>query len=244
MFFLFSKKPILKEIIPSQAVDFHSHLLHGIDDGAQTPEDTKFLLEQMAQLGFDQLITTPHTTPMVWDNTKEKITQRHQEVVQQFPELTSAVKLGVASEYMMDDSFVERFKKEPLLPIKGNEVLVEMSYMNPPINLFDILFQLQSKGYQPVLAHPERYNFYHNDYAAFHKLKEVGCTLQLNFLSVTGYYGPGIAAMAEKLLREGLYDYVATDVHHKKHIQAFSSKIQIKKFEIIEKLFENNEKFR
>lgn len=244
MFPLFRKKPILKELIPSGALDFHSHLLHGIDDGAQTIRDTEFLLESMSKLGYTKLITTPHTTPLVWENSKDTILQKHDQVMNELPELTRAMQLGVASEYMMDESFVDRFEQEELLTIKANNVLVEMSYINPPMGLYDILFKLQSKGYQPVLAHPERYNFYKNDFQSFYKLKEVGCKFQLNLLSTTGYYGAGIAEVADQLLKEKMYDYVSSDAHHAKHIAGFDSRVQIKKLNDLEELFANNEVFR
>lgn len=244
MFSFFTKKPILKELIPQNAIDFHSHILYGLDDGAQNISDTQFLLESMADMGYTKLITSPHTTPLVWENTKENIIQRFEKVQQELPDLTRRLQLSVASEYLMDESFVHRFENESLLTIKDDYVLVEMSYINPPMSLYDILFKLISNGYQPVLAHPERYNFYKRDFDSFYKLKQAGCLFQLNLLSVTGYYGDGIAQVADRLLKEELYDFVSSDVHHHKHIAAFSTKVQVKNCDKLEQLFQNNEKFR
>ncbi len=244
MFSFFIKKPILKELIPQNAIDFHSHILYGLDDGAQKVSDTRFLLESMADMGYTKLITSPHTTPLVWENTKEGIIEQFEKVKEELPDLTRQLQLGVASEYLMDESFVQRFEKEALLTIKDNYVLVEMSYINPPMGLYDILFKLISKGYKPVLAHPERYNFYKRDFESFYKLKKAGCLFQLNLLSVTGYYGEGIVQVADRLLSEGQYDFVSSDVHHHKHIAAFGTKVQVKKYDKLEQLFQNNEKFR
>ncbi len=240
MFSIFKSKPILKELIPPGIVDIHSHILHGIDDGAKTLDDTIFLIESMKGFGFKNIITTPHTTPLVWENTREGILSKLDQVKTEIPDLAQSVSLHAASEYLMDDSFLKRIESEKLLTLKDNIVLVEMSYINPPINLYDILFQLINAGYQPILAHPERYNFYGNDYGSFKKLKHAGCLFQLNLLSVTGYYGEKIAEIADYLLKENMYDFVGSDIHHKKHIEGFSLKIKIKNISNFEKLVDNN----
>lgn len=240
-FFKKNKKK-LKEVIPQGFVDIHSHILYGLDDGAKTIEETKDLLQSLRSFGFEQFIATPHTTPLVWENTKEGILNQYENVCLQ-AELTPK-DLRVASEYLMDDSFLKRLEHERLLTLKGNYVLVEMSYINPPIQLYEIIMELASQGYQPVLAHPERYNFYKNDYDSFKRLKKAGCLFQLNLLSVTGYYGSGITEVADYLLKQNMYDFVGSDVHHQKHIQAFSANIRIKNIERLENLVHKNEFFR
>lgn len=240
-FFKKNKKK-LKEVIPQGFVDIHSHILYGLDDGAKTIEETKDLLQSLKSFGFEQFIATPHTTPLVWENTKEGILNQYENVCLQ-AELTPK-DLRVASEYLMDDSFLKRLEHERLLTLKGNYVLVEMSYINPPIQLYEIIMELASQGYQPVLAHPERYNFYKNDYDSFKRLKKAGCLFQLNLLSVTGYYGSGITEVADYLLKQNMYDFVGSDVHHQKHMQAFSADIRIKNIERLENLVHKNEFFR
>jgi len=105
---------------------------------------------------------------------------------------------------------------------------VELSYLNPPIQLYNILFDLQIAGYRPVLAHPERYLYYHQQFRDYEKLKNAGCQFQLNLLSTVGYYGVEVAKAAENLLKKGMIDYVGSDVHHGNHIKAFSNKILLK----------------
>ena len=95
-----------------------------------------------------------------------------------------------------------------------------MSYLNPPLNLHEILFNIQIAGYKPILAHPERYNFYHQNFKEYQKLKEAGCLFQLNLLSLSNYYGRHIHTIALKLLKENLYDFVGTDTHHQRHLDA------------------------
>jgi len=240
MFSIFKSKPVLKELIPNGFVDIHSHVLYGLDDGAKSISDTVFLIESMKEFGFEKIITTPHTTPLVWDNTKEVILKKLDEVKIEIPDLSNAVSLNVASEYLIDDSFLKRLEEEKLLCLKDNMVLIEMSYINPPIQLYDILFKLVTQGYQPILAHPERYNFYKNDFDSFKRLKKAGCLFQLNLLSVTGYYGQGITKVADELLKNNMYDFVGSDIHHDNHIAGFSSKIKCSQIKTIENVIENN----
>lgn len=242
MFGFYKKKKVLKDIIPNDFVDIHSHLLYGLDDGAKSIEDTKFLIQELQNIGFTQFITTPHTTPLVWENTKEGILNQYEKVLGELSLNSSS--LRVASEYLMDDSFLKRLETEKLLTLKNNYVLVEMSYINPPIQLYEIILELNSQGYQPVLAHPERYNFYKNDYGSFKRLKQAGCLFQMNLLSATGYYGSGITEVADYLLKENMYDFVGSDVHHKKHLEAFSSKIKLKNMDVLEKLVHKNTFFK
>lgn len=144
----------------------------------------------------------------------------------------------------MDDQFVKLFQSQQLLTLKDNYVLVEMSYINAPIQLYSILFDLQVAGYIPVLAHPERYLFYHKNFNEYHKLKKAGCLFQLNLLAVVGYYGENIAKIAELLLQKGMYDYVGSDVHHDNHIVAFDQKVKLKDLNPLKDIITNNQFFK
>ena len=243
MFSFLKSKPKLKELIPNGFVDIHSHVLPGIDDGAQTIEDSQFLLESMIDLGFAKVITTPHTKSSVWENTPQSIAKAKKEVDQNLPDLSKNVSLQTASEYYMDEEFVNLFKSEKLLTLKNNYVLVEMSYLNPPIQLYDILFELQLEGYQPILAHPERYTFFHSKMKEYDKLKKAGCKFQMNLLSSVGYYGKDVLLAADKLLQNEMIDFVGSDIHHQHHLAAFDHKIGIKNQEKLETAIGNNSFF-
>ena len=240
MFSFIKSKPILKDLIPEGYIDIHSHILFGIDDGAQLPEDSQFLMQRMVDLGFSKSITTPHTIHSILDNTTEIINGRLKEVREILPELSSKLNLTAASEYMMDHNFLTRVQSEPLLTLKDKYVLVEMSYLNPPIQLHDILFEIKLAGYIPVLAHPERYLYYHNDLSKYDKLKKSGCLFQLNLLATVGYYGAGVTKIAEELLRKGKYDFTGSDIHHAKHIAGFDQKIKIKEANALKEIMKNN----
>ncbi|MCL9809105.1 tyrosine-protein phosphatase [Flavobacterium luminosum] len=243
MFFFTKNRPILQDLIPDGAIDIHSHLLPGIDDGAKTIEDTEYLIGALQKIGFTKFITTPHTFSGFWDNTKEGIEAKAQETQQHLATKQFDMPLQAASEYLLDDHFATLFKKGELLTLKDNLVLVEMSYLNAPIHLYDLLFDLQVAGYQPVLAHPERYAFYHKNFDEYRKLKNAGCYLQLNLLATVGYYGSDVAEAAKKLLEQGLYDFVGSDVHHQKHINAFQQRVLIKDTKALEAVIQNNRFF-
>lgn len=244
MFSLFKSKPKLADLIPDGYVDIHSHLLPGIDDGAKNIDDSKTILEAMIGFGFTKVITTPHTIKTVWNNTKESINEAKGKVIQSLPELSNNVLLHAASEYMMDENFVALFQSEKLLTLKDNYVLVEMSYLNPPIQLYDILFELQLAGYKPILAHPERYSFYHTNFKEYEKLKKAGCLFQMNLLATVGYYGKEVNETTNKLLEHDLYDFTGSDIHHQNHIDSFHSKMTVKSIKNLENLLQKNSFFK
>ncbi|UGS24189.1 tyrosine-protein phosphatase [Flavobacterium channae] len=244
MLSLFKSKPKLAELIPSGYVDIHSHVLPGIDDGAQNIADTEFLLKEMKQLGFSKVITTPHTMKNVWDNTTDSIRNTHVLVQKELPELSKKVALECASEYFLDENLMQLAQQESLLTLKDNVILIEMSYLNAPIQLYDFLFELQLKGYQLVLAHPERYNYFHSNKKEFAKLKKAGCLFQLNLLATVGYYGKNVAETADYLLKEDLYDFVGSDIHHKNHVAAFQNKVIIKNHKTLEETMTKNVFFK
>lgn len=243
MLSFFKSKPTLAALIPTNYVDIHSHVLPGIDDGAKNLKDSQFLMESMLSFGFKKCITSPHTMANVYNNTIETINSAKERVENELPELAKKLDLNAASEYYIDENFIENFKSNPLLTIKDNYVLVEMSFLNPPIQLHEYLFELQLAGYQPILAHPERYSFYHSNFKDFEKLKKMGLKFQLNLLSSVGYYGPDVANASDNLLKAGFIDFVGSDIHHKQHIDSFARKVAIKETKAFETAIENNQFF-
>lgn len=244
LIFFQKNKPFLCDFIPNNHIDFHSHLLPGIDDGATSIDDTKHLILGLEKIGIKKFITTPHIMGDVWKNTSEQINTNLTETIFELKKSNININLKAAAEYMIDSEFWEFFKKEPLMCIKDNLVLVEISYLSPPIQLYDILFELQVAGYQPVLAHPERYNFYHEtSLGHYKKLKKAGCLFQLNMLSATGYYGERVAKTADLLLKNGLIDFVGSDVHHSRHLEFMNKKVVLKNHEYLGFIFQNNSFF-
>lgn len=238
MFFFKKKKPFLADILPNNYIDIHSHLLPGIDDGSKDLTNSRELIKSLQELGFQKMITTPHIMQYVWENNPEIIKAKKEEVTQNIP-----VTLNAAAEYMMDEAFISHFKNGKLLTLKENYVLVEMSYLNAPLNLYEVLFELQVAGYKPVLAHPERYNFFHQKPEAYQKLKKAGCYFQMNLLSAMGYYGKPVLQCADELLANGLIDFVGSDVHHERHVAGFKKEILLKNYDTLKQIAPNNSFF-
>jgi tyrosine-protein phosphatase YwqE len=240
--FFFNKKEIpLHEFFPKGFVDMHSHLLPGIDDGAKDLETSIALIQKMASYGIKNIITTPHVLGDVYLNTPEIIERALKEVRAALQERNiTDITIDAAAEYMLDEQFSAILEKDKLLTLKDNYVLVEMSYFNAPINLYELLFEIQLKGYKPVLAHPERYNFYHHDIQQYYKLKTSGCLFQLNLLSLTEHYGKHVQKTAEKLLKENMYDFVGTDAHHEKHLDVLRKMSTKKNKNFIETIMQKN----
>jgi protein-tyrosine phosphatase len=199
--------------------DMHSHLIPGIDDGAQTVEDSIMLIEKLREMGFKSLITTPHIKSDHFPNSKQTIGHGLQILKQALAEKNIDIPVTAAAEYYIDEHFMDLLEQKELLTITGNEVLVEISFMIEPARFHEILFQIQMAGYRPILAHPERYSFYHDKPESYIELKNRGCLLQLNTLALTGYYGKIVKHTAEKCLKEGLYSYCGSDMHHIKHAE-------------------------
>ena len=244
MLTLFQSKPVLKDLIPDNYIDIHSHLLPGIDDGAKTFADSLRLTNALQGFGTSQIITTPHIIQYFWENTSDIIRATEEVTSVDLKKNNVQIPFRAAAEYMMDDYFVKLFQSGTLLTLKDNYVLVEMSYLNAPIQLYSILFDLQVAGYIPVLAHPERYTFYHNNFDEYAKLINAGCLLQLNLLSVVGYYGERITEIAKKLLKKGMYSFVGSDAHHDNHIAAFDKKVKLKDTTPLKEAIANNQFFR
>lgn len=210
---IFKRKPKIPDY-SFLGVDLHSHLLPGIDDGARSMGHSLALIEMLKGLGFHTLITTPHVMAELYVNNPEIIRYKYNEVQAALREKELGIKLSAAAEYLMDEGFGDKLESGNLLTLPGNRVLVEMSFFAAPPMLEDYLFRLQTKGYRPVLAHPERYLFLKGDLEKYRELKNRGCEFQLNLLSLGGYYGKPTRENAFELLNAGLIDFLATDLHH------------------------------
>ena len=174
-------------------------------------------------------------------NTNETIKKSFEKISQK---LITKIKLKFASEYMIDHYLIKKAEERSLLCVKDNFVLVEMSFISAPNELYEIIFQLQLNNYIPILAHPERYGYLFDDFGKFKKLEKAGCYFQLNLLSATGYYGKYVLNFADKLLEKNLINFVGSDIHSLKHIDCFSDKIKIKQVQKLEEIMYLNESLR
>lgn len=214
-FFKSSRDPQFKDF-SAIGVDMHSHLIPGVDDGAKNVQDSIVLINGLKELGFNHLITTPHTLLDIHPNTKDSLTTGYNLLDGKLPENLT---LSLSSEYYLDEQFQNQLTSNGLMPFKGNRLLIEFSQISRPNDLEETIFDLGIKGYQVVLAHPERYLFFHKQFDYFNRLKEMGVELQVNALSLTEHYGKGIKAIAEKLIEKDMIDFIGTDLHHIKHLE-------------------------
>ena len=205
--FLRHKDSIVGSGLLRGAVDNHSHILYGLDDGVKTQEDSLSILSWLEGQGLKTLWFTPHVMEDV-PNTTEGIRQR-------FAELLSVYKGGLsfclAAEYMMDNLYEERLAAKDLLTHGEEHVLVETSTWSPPIDLWGVLERTLAAGYRPILAHPERYRYMRKD--DYKRLHEMGVLLQLNLPSIVGSYRNDSKERAEYLLGRGWYCMVGSDCH-------------------------------
>lgn len=200
-------------------VDMHSHILPGIDDGSRDIGSSISFIRGLNELGINKFICTPHIFTEIYPNSKETIFPVLEQLRVELKNQRIDVELEAAAEYMMDLDFVELLKNNEILTLHGKYILVEMSYQVETRNVDQFIFDLNIKGYLPVLAHPERYIYYHHNFEQYYKMREQGCVFQVNLLSLAGYYGKAVKQIALRLLKEKLIDVVGTDLHHVKHLE-------------------------
>ena len=237
MLSIFRKNIYLIDLIGG-LTDFHNHILPGIDDGAETLQESIDLIKRFQNFGIHNFVATPHIMNDYYPNTPDTIKNSYDILKSHLPE---SVSLNYAAEYMMDQHFIEIIENKNLLPITKNKILVEMSYFQPPINLNQILFKLQNNSFAPILAHPERYSYWHSkEMEEMRSAKSRGCEFQLNMLSLSSHYGIGIQKMAYKLLENNQLEYIGSDCHKLSHIEKIKTiKISSKHLPYLDKIIEN-----
>lgn len=204
---------------PSEAtcfwgVDIHSHLVPGIDDGIKDTNQALTCLTQLAEWGIHKIITTPHISRDWYPNSITTIQQGRSALQALVDEHHLPLRIDVAAEYLIDDFFFDLLQAENLLAFGPKRyLLIETGWAWAPNQIDDILFRIHTHGYAPVLAHPERYKYYHNNKKGLLRLREAGCLFQLNWMSVTGRYGTESQKQARYLLREGVIDFIGSDLH-------------------------------
>lgn len=193
--------------------DWHSHILPGVDDGVQTLEESLAVLDDYEKAGFYSVWLTPHIMEDI-PNKPEKLKEKYEELLQAYQ---GPVKINLASENMMDTLLDDRLQEGTLLPLSADRLLVETSYFNPPMDLEGTLKKVLSKGFFPVLAHPERYVYM--NFKMYEHIKNMGVLFQLNLPSLAGGYGSEVKSRAEKLLKMGCYNLCGTDLHRRSSFQ-------------------------
>lgn len=203
--------------------DVHSHFIPGIDDGAQTVEQSVELVRAMYELGYRKVITTPHVMADGYKNTPEVILGGLEKVRRALQEQGIDITIEAAAEYYLDHELENLIREKRVLTFGGNMLLFELPFISEPVVLLSVVFEMQTAGYRPVLAHPERYQFWHTDFSMMQKLKDRGVLFQLNTIALMGAYGPGAKRTAEKLIDQGWYELIGSDCHRMDHVEAIKA---------------------
>ena len=199
--------------------DMHSHLIPGIDDGATDIDEAIQLIRGLREIGFKKLITTPHIMWDIYQNTREDILTGYEKLKGQLMKNNIEIEIGVAAEYFLDDNVKKLLaEKKPLLTLKDKLVLVEFSMASEPIDLKEILFEMQMQGYQPIIAHPERYIYNERNKSFFEDMKFSGYLFQLNIMSLAGAYGKGATELSRYFIKNQYYEFAGTDLHNAHHL--------------------------
>ena len=233
---LFKKKSLELFDLSKIGIDMHSHLIPGIDDGSRSMDETIAMLAKFESLGYKKIITTPHIMKEVYPNTSEIINQGLKQVQETAKSLGLSIEIEAAAEYYFDDHLIQLIKHKDILSFGQNYVLVEFSFHTPPIFEDQLFFEMQMAKYKPVLAHFERYPYFHDSLDKAKEYRNKGVNIQVNINSLTGHYGPQVRKQAEKLIDANLVDFVGSDCHRMQHLMMLEEHLSNPYFHKLEKL--------
>jgi tyrosine-protein phosphatase YwqE len=199
--------------------DMHSHLLAGIDDGVSTEQQAQTIIEEFISLGYRKIVTTPHITGDFYKNTPEIIHKKLADLKQHLAQNNVKINIEAAAEYYLDEHFLSLLQdKKPILCFGSKKyVLFETGFMNYAPFWEEAVFLMKANGYTPVLAHPERYSYVQEDFGFVEKMLTLDVLLQVNMLSLLGYYSKEAQKVAQKLIDARLPHFLASDCHHERH---------------------------
>jgi len=237
----FKKKEVLPPFdLSSLKVDMHSHLIPGIDDGAQTMEQSIAMLKKFEELGFKKIVTTPHIMTDTFANNPEIIKNGLQNVREEIKTCGINIEIEAAAEYYFDETLMPKIKNKELLTFGTNYVLIEFGFHSEPQFLDQLFFELKTAGYNPVIAHFERYMFYFGKIEKAKEWRQKGINIQLNINSVIGQYGPAVKRQAQELIDSKEIDFIGTDCHCIEHLLLLEENIDNAYFRKIGQLLLKN----
>lgn len=220
--------------------DMHCHLLPRVDDGSKSEDESMACLQVMKAAGFDNVILTPHYQTPRFPNTEEDIESRFADLkldIASHGKYNGSFLAGVAGEYRVDTGFNDRIATNKFLLVAGKYLLMEFSLHQKILGLDQIIFDLQMKEYDIVIAHPERYSYFSSSSQVLRRLKDMGVYFQINILSLSGFYGEGPCRKAYEMIENGWVEFMGTDMHNSIYAQALIKATHDRK---IEKLLEKH----
>ena len=210
----------------------------GIDDGSRSMAESVEMVRGLIELGFRKIITTPH---VIWDyypNTADNINKGLEFLRLELKKNNIDIEIEVAAEYMIDYEFKEKISKTKLLTFGDKYLLFELSFLSQPEFFSDVTFNLQIEGYKLVFAHPERYDYYNNNFKEYENLKAKGIYFQINYGSLLGVYGHQTKKTTEKMIIKNMAEFIGTDIHNPQQLTTFN-KIHNNKY--LRRLIESGE---
>lgn len=217
--------------------DLHSHLIPEIDDGVKTWDESLTIVKELHKLGYTKLITTPHIISNYYPNTPDLIRSQVETLNQKVTDAGIPVEIEAGAEYFVDDHFLDQVKnKKDLLTFGDRYILLETAFMNKPIFLEEAIFDLQAMGMKPILAHPERYAYFHSNNDSLDHLIETGVLLQININSLSGYYSKAAKRLASELLEKKAIHLLGSDIHNEKHLRQLQKTIKSNLFQACRQL--------
>lgn len=195
-------------------IDIHSHILPGIDDGAQNFEMSMEMLKIAQENGIKAIILTPHHKPMRHNAKAEKIRALTGQLQEKAGQAGMEIKLYTGNEFYYSSEMVRELEEKQACTMADSDyVLVEFGPMDGIEHIRRGIYQVLSAGYRPILAHVERYDSVCKDVGRVEDLIAMGCYVQVNGGSILGKYGLGLKQILRKLLKKQLVHFVATDAH-------------------------------
>lgn len=200
--------------------DIHCHIMPGVDHGAQSVDESLELIAAQQRWGIEQIILTSHVTDDTFENNPDTLAEGFRILTEGVKEAGNPIRLAYSAEYRIDTLFTDQLEKGLIVPMPDNYLLLENAFIQEPIGLDRLLFDLKVKGYKVIMAHPERFPYYYGNLDRYKQLHEAGNRFQINLLSLAGFFGKDTKKIAEWIVKNGMADFLGSDMHHLRHAEA------------------------
>ena len=196
--------------------DIHCHLLPGIDDGSNSIEESIEILRRAEKEGVSEIVLTPHYIENTRYNCNNKNKKESFEILKKaIKQAGINIKLYLGNENYMSNNFIELLNNNEIMTINNSRYLLfEFPLSQPYKNSKDYLYELVTKGYVPILAHPERYRDFQKNPDLVEEYTRMGILLQGNYKSLLGKYGRASKRTLKVLLKKDLITFLGSDIHH------------------------------
>lgn len=207
-------------------IDIHSHIINGIDDGAECLKESITILKKMSEIGFTHVVATPHyiTGSHFVSNNYEKF-DKLETIRKTIEKIEIPIHLYLGNEIFMDASILSLLKKNEVTSLNGSRyLLIEFPVSRPIHEMLEILFYFRSKDYVPIIAHPERYVYLQENHEMIEEFLKMGCLFQGNFSNILEKYGMHAKKLFLYMLKKNQYQFLASDIHHQDDVLFYKMK--------------------